>query len=170
MVRDLRGQRLLITGASGGIGRCLAEQAARAGARVAVTARAADKLDALARELVGGGAEVVALPADLTSEADRRRLLDAVADRFDGLVLLVLPGLTRGGLNRNLLRSEGRARIDFDAGMPPGDVAAGVLRALRRNRTETVLGRDARWMLRVHRFLPWLVDRLLARRVRHLYA
>jgi short-subunit dehydrogenase len=265
MVRDLRGQRLLITGASGGIGRCLAEQAARAGARVAVTARSADKLDDLARTLANEGGELVALPADLTCEADRRRLLDAAAERFDGLdvlvnnagvgswghfgtgteevlrrvmevnffapaeltrlavpvltrghrpavvnvasmcgrrgmpawseysaskfalvgltealrgelarfdidVLLVLPGLTRGGLNRNLLRSDGRARIDFDGGMPPEDVASGILKALRHNRTETVLGRDARWMLRVHRFLPRLVDRLLARRVQKLYA
>ena len=33
MVRDLADLRILITGASGGIGRCVAEQAARAGAR-----------------------------------------------------------------------------------------------------------------------------------------
>ena len=43
MVRDLRGSRMLITGASSGIGRSLAEQAAREGARVAVTARSADR-------------------------------------------------------------------------------------------------------------------------------
>ena len=65
----------------------------------------------------------------------------------------------------------GAARAaDSDGGMPPEAVAAGTLDALRRNRTETVLGRDARWMLRVNRFLPRLVDRLLARKVRQLYA
>jgi hypothetical protein len=54
--------------------------------------------------------------------------------------------------------------------MPPDDVAAAALDALRRNRTETVVGGDARWVLRVNRFWPRLVDRLLARRVRQLYA
>jgi len=33
-----------------------------------------------------------------------------------------------------------------------------------------VVGRDALWMLRINRFFPRLVDRLLARRVRKLYA
>ena len=39
-----------------------------------------------------------------------------------------------------------------------------------KNRTETVLGWEARWMLRVNRFFPRLVDRLMARQVRQLYA
>jgi hypothetical protein len=49
-------------------------------------------------------------------------------------------------------------------------VARGILSALKKNRTETVLGWDARWMLRVNRFLPRLVDALLARQIRRLYA
>jgi short-subunit dehydrogenase len=89
--------------------------------------------------------------------------------RFDIDVLLVVPGLTRSDLGRHLLRRTGRANIDFDNGMPPEDVARGILDALARNRTETVLGRDARWLLRFHRFLPRLVDALLTRKVRQLY-
>ena len=81
-----------------------------------------------------------------------------------------MPGLTRSGLIAALLRNEGRHEIDFTKGMPPEKVAAGILRALRKNRTETVLGCDARWMLLVNRFLPRLVDRLLARQVRSLYS
>ena len=64
MRRDLRGARLLITGASGGIGRCLAEQAARDGARLALVARSADKLQELAGTLSALGAEALALPGD----------------------------------------------------------------------------------------------------------
>ena len=52
----------------------------------------------------------------------------------------------------------------------PEKVAAGILHALRKNCTETVLGWDARWMLRVNRFWPRLVDALLARQIRRLYA
>ena len=90
--------------------------------------------------------------------------------RFDIDVLLVLPGLTATDLGRNMLRSEGRMKIDFTGGMPPDSVAASILKAIRKNRTETVLGREARWMLRVNRFFPGLVNRLLARKVTQLYA
>ena len=53
--------------------------------------------------------------------------------------------------------------------MLPKEVASAVLRGLRKNQTETVLGREARWMLRVHRFWPRLLDRLIACRVNQLY-
>jgi short-subunit dehydrogenase len=90
--------------------------------------------------------------------------------RFDIDVLLIVPGLTRSDLFGHLLRNEGRMKIAVDRGLAPEETAAGILRALEKNRTETVLGWDARWMLRVNRFLPRLVNRLLARRVRRLYA
>src|SRR5207245_217206 len=90
--------------------------------------------------------------------------------RFDIDVLLVIPGLTRSDLGSHLLRNEGRMNIDFTQGMPPKAVAAMIVEALEKNRTESVLGRDCRWMLRVNRFFPGLADRLLARRVRQLYA
>src|SRR5262249_28814424 len=67
--------------------------------------------------------------------------------RFDIDVLLVVPGLTRSGMAGRLLRCDGRMKIDFNAGMPPEVVAAGVLKALRKNRTETVLGQEAFWIL-----------------------
>ena len=89
MMRELRGRRLLITGASSGIGRAVAEQAARAGACLVLAARSADKLDALARELTTHGAEVIAVVADVTSAADRSRLLATAVERFDGLDALI---------------------------------------------------------------------------------
>jgi short-subunit dehydrogenase len=265
MVRDLRGRRILITGASSGIGHALAEQAVQAGARVLLTSRAGDKLHETAQALTGPTAEVLTLPADVTSEIDRQRLVDATLEQLGGLdilinnagvgsfghfadsseailrrvmevnffapaeltrlfipvlargrqpaivnlasmcgrrgmpawteysaskfalcgltealraemvrfgidVLLVVPGLTRTGLGQHLLRNEGRMTIDFGKGMAPEMVAAGILRALRRNCSETVLGGEARWLLRYNRFLPRLLDRLIARKVRRLYA
>ena len=265
MRRELRGARILLTGASSGIGRCLAEQAAQAGARLALAARSADALNELTRSLTALGAEAIAVPGDVTQEADRRHMLSAVVDRFGGLdvlinnagvgswchfaesseeilrrlmevnffgaaelirlaipvlrrgvspaivnvasmcgrrgipawseysaskfalcgltealrgemvrfgidVLLVLPGVTRSDLWRHLLRNTGRYPLDVNRGMAPQAVAAGIVRALQKNRTETILGWDARWMLRVNRFLPRLVDALLARKIRRLYA
>jgi NAD(P)-dependent dehydrogenase (short-subunit alcohol dehydrogenase family) len=89
--------------------------------------------------------------------------------RFDIDVLLIIPGLTRSDLFAHLLRNEGRMKFQLEKGLAPAETAAGILHALVKNRTETVLGWDARWILRVNRFLPRLVDRLLARRVRQLY-
>src|SRR5262245_51337896 len=89
MARDIRGRRLLITGASSGIGRSLAEQAAREGARVALVARSADRLNALADQLHSQGADALALPADVTHEEDRQRLLDTVTERWGGLDVLI---------------------------------------------------------------------------------
>ena len=69
MARNLQKSRLLITGASTGIGRALAEQACELGARVTMVARSADKLESLARELAGRGADVLAVPGDVDGRA-----------------------------------------------------------------------------------------------------
>ena len=60
-------------------------------------------------------------------------------------------------------------KIDFTQGMPPEQVAAGIVRCLKKNRTEAILGSDARWMLLFNKFFPRLLDYLLARKVRRLY-
>jgi short-subunit dehydrogenase len=265
MLRTLPGRRVLITGATRGIGRSLAEQAARAGAVLALVARSAEPLRSLADSLTAQGAKAVAIPADITLDEDRRRIVTTVAEELGGLdvlvnnagiasfghfsssseevlrqvmevnffapaelircaapvlrygeqpaivniasmcgrrglpawpeysaskfalcaltealrgemvrfsidVLLILPGLTHTAMGRHLLRNEGRMKIDFRGGMSADYVAARVLRALQKNRTETVIGREAYWLLLVNRWLPRLVDRLLARKVRKLYA
>jgi len=63
------GQTILVTGASHGIGRHTAIRLARAGATVLLVARSADMLEELAEQLRADGADVHALPADL-SDAD----------------------------------------------------------------------------------------------------
>jgi hypothetical protein len=60
--------------------------------------------------------------------------------------------------------------IRRDQGLPAETVAASILDALKKNRTEKAIGRDARWIVRTNRFLPGLVDRIMIRRVRQLYA
>ena len=71
MAREISGRRFLITGASGGIGRSLAEQLAAEGARLALVARTRKTLDALCDGLYRKGAEAHAIVGDVSSEADR---------------------------------------------------------------------------------------------------
>ena len=88
-MRTLAGQVIIITGASSGIGEAAARRLAQGGARVVVTARRQDRLDALARELDPSGANVLAVAGDITSDADRRKLVAATLQKFgriDGLV------------------------------------------------------------------------------------
>src|SRR4051794_25546870 len=89
MVRELTCKRVLITGASRGVGRALVEQASLQGACVAAAARSGDRLDDLAARLKARGVEILPIVADVTSDADRHRLLDTVVDRFGGLDVLV---------------------------------------------------------------------------------
>jgi NAD(P)-dependent dehydrogenase (short-subunit alcohol dehydrogenase family) len=89
MSRDLTGSRAIVTGASGGIGRAVAVELADAGAKVAVVARSADKLEQLAAELRGRGREALPVAADVTKPEDRERLVRTVVDAWGGLDVLV---------------------------------------------------------------------------------
>lgn len=265
MRRDLVGWRVLITGASRGIGRELALQAAKAGARVLATGRDSDALLELSSEAARNNGECQTLSGDITHPEFRSNLVGWAEDRMGGLdglinnagqgtwnhvmggdeatfrsimetnffapveliraalpllrlgrtpailnissrcgrcalpswseysaskaalvgmteslrtefarfdidVLLALPGKTSTGFLDNCARIEGKADLKFNEGMPPSRVARVLLGALRSGTRETWIGSDARWMLLIRRFFPGIVRRLLARKVRQLYA
>src|SRR4051794_9962404 len=72
---------ILITGASTGIGAATARLAVQAGYRVVLSARSADKLEALASDL-GGDDRALAVPADVGVWEDNERLAKAALDRY----------------------------------------------------------------------------------------
>lgn len=85
----LAGQVIIITGASAGIGEATARRLARGGAKVVITARRPDRLETLAREIDPSGTRVLAVAGDITSDTDRRKLVEAALAKFgriDGLV------------------------------------------------------------------------------------
>jgi short-subunit dehydrogenase len=86
---ELRGRSVLLTGATGGIGRAAALRLARAGARIALVARSEGPLRALAAEVSAAGGEAIAVPADVTVPADCARAVSEVVGRFQGLDALV---------------------------------------------------------------------------------
>ncbi len=263
MTRDLNGRRMVITGASSGIGKALVQQLAPLGAKLVLAARSEDKLKAVADSLPRPE-NVLVVPTDITREADRENLLQKAVEHLGGLdvlinnagiaswahfadsteeilrqimevnffapaelirkaipilvngtepavvnvssmcgrrampawseysaskyalcgltealrgelarfdidILLIIPGLTSSEFSQHFLRSEGKAQIEYDKGMAPEYVAARIVKSLQGNKTETWIGRDTQWMLRVNRWFPRLVDYLLARKVRKLY-
>ncbi|MBP6381144.1 MAG: SDR family NAD(P)-dependent oxidoreductase [Pseudomonadales bacterium] len=89
--RDLRGTRVLVTGASGGIGLETARALAAHGAAVTLAARDAAKLESAARGIAGrsGNADVDWLQVDLASLASVREAVRSYAGRHDRLNVLV---------------------------------------------------------------------------------
>lgn len=89
MGRDVRGRVVLVTGASRGIGRRLAERLAKLGARLALTARSLSDLQTVKGACQAIGAECEVFPGDLTKPEDRARIVSDTVARFGGLDVLV---------------------------------------------------------------------------------
>jgi short-subunit dehydrogenase len=87
--RHIAGSRILITGASQGIGRALAEAAARRGGRVLAVARSQPLLDELAEKIRQEGGTIATIAADITQPADRQRMVEAAQQHYGGLDILV---------------------------------------------------------------------------------
>ncbi len=89
MPRELNGRSILITGASRGIGRRVAERLARLGANVMVTARSSDELDSLVSSIRAAGGSAEAVAADLTDSLQRQLVVASAVERFGGLDVLM---------------------------------------------------------------------------------
>jgi NAD(P)-dependent dehydrogenase (short-subunit alcohol dehydrogenase family) len=90
------GVAALVTGASRGLGRALAEELARRGARVAMVARGRDALWAAAAEIERRGGEVLPIDADIGDARDVERIAAEVHDRLGALDLLIHNAATLG--------------------------------------------------------------------------
>ena len=80
---------IIITGASRGLGLAVARDAAELGASVVLFARSADKLEQEAQFIRDAGGRALAVPGDVSQEADCRRVVEktlAHFGRIDGLV------------------------------------------------------------------------------------
>jgi len=87
--RQLENARILVTGASQGIGRSLALFAAKRGAKVLATARNDDLLRELSAEAAAAGYPIQIFRADVISPADRQAMIAAMRDRFGGMDILI---------------------------------------------------------------------------------
>ena len=86
---DLRGKRILITGASSGIGEAGAEKLARAGAKVVVVARRQELLDAVAARITAAGGDARALPCDLSDLDAIDELVATLEKDLGGIDILI---------------------------------------------------------------------------------
>ena len=85
----MKGRRIILTGASEGIGRALAVELAARGARLALAARDRQRLESLAQECRARGGEARALPTDVTSQPDCEWLVNETVAAFGGVDVLI---------------------------------------------------------------------------------
>ncbi len=107
---------VIVTGASRGIGEAIARELAGAGFRLALVARSADKLSALAAEL-GSADDVIACPGDISDFEDVQRVVAEVQSKFGEIYGLVNnAGMTRDGLIMRMSPENWQAPIDINLG------------------------------------------------------
>jgi len=115
---DFKDKWALVTGASAGIGVALARELARNGAKLILTARRKDRLEALAAELTAQGTEVRIVLADLTRPEAPRAIYDAtVGAGLDVEILVNNAGLGQYGAfaSTDLEQELSQVRVNCDA-------------------------------------------------------
>lgn len=95
----LKDKVAVVTGASRGIGRAIALKMAECGAKVVVSARSAEALESLVKEVKELGGEALSVPTDISNASDVERLFDVAMESFGRVDILVNnAGITRDNL------------------------------------------------------------------------
>ena len=132
---ELAGKVALVTGASRGIGRAIAEGLAAEGARLVIAARGVEALEETQRALEATGAEVLAVPTDVGDDASVEALVKNTRERFGQIDILIS--------NASALAVTGE-RASWDASLNVDVMGAvrlveGVLPMMRAERAGSIL-------------------------------
>ena len=89
MAKQLQDKVAIVTGASNGIGRGIAEMFAAEGAKTVLVARRAELLEEIAKSIRAGGGEALPAPTDVTQEDQVAALFDKAVKTYGRLDVLV---------------------------------------------------------------------------------
>jgi len=85
----MKGKIVIVTGASSGIGKALAEKFAANGAKVVMAARSLEKLEQLSKDLLKKNCDVYAVKADVSIEEDCKKLIESCIAKYGTVDILV---------------------------------------------------------------------------------
>ena len=88
MFTSIEGRSVIVTGASRGIGKGIAQVFANKGAQILVVSRNLGPAEATAKEICAVGGKASALAADVSNWADAKRIAAAASDQFGGIDIL----------------------------------------------------------------------------------
>ena len=108
----LNGRVALVPGGGGAIGSAMARAFAGAGAQVAIVDQTDERAEAAAGSIRATGAQVLALGADVTNEAECDRVVAATLERFGRLDILM--NAVGGGAGKVLFDAEAYPRDAWD--------------------------------------------------------
>ena len=118
-MKNIKGKKILLTGASRGIGPIIAETLANRGAIVALAARSSNELQAVASTLTKAGFKVLVVPVDLRDHKQREKLISDVLKEFGTIDALINnAGLETEGAYTELSWTEIRENIEVNIVAP----------------------------------------------------
>jgi NAD(P)-dependent dehydrogenase (short-subunit alcohol dehydrogenase family) len=160
---DLRGQVVLITGGSRGLGFALAREFARAGCRLVICGREAATLERARALLERDGASVLALVCDVSDREQVERLVAAATDHYGGIDILVNnAGVIQVGpfASQTLTDFEQAMGVNFWGGVYTTLAVVPGMRARRRGRIVNITSIGGK--LSVARLLPYSAAKFAA--------
>jgi NAD(P)-dependent dehydrogenase (short-subunit alcohol dehydrogenase family) len=86
---SLKEKVALVTGSTRGIGRSIAEELGRAGAKVAISSRKAEACEEARSDLAGKGIDVIAQPCNVSRKEDLQALVEATRAKWGGIDIVV---------------------------------------------------------------------------------
>lgn len=89
MEQSIAGLKIIVTGASRGIGKAIALELARQGARLSLVARDAKALESVGEAVAGAGAHAVAIAVDLTHPDAPATVVDQTVEHLGGIDVLI---------------------------------------------------------------------------------
>ena len=91
---DMTGKVALVTGSTKGIGRSIAEEMARLGAKVVISSRKAEACEQVANELKAQGYEAIAIPCHVGKKEDLQNLVEKTNEAWGAIDVLVCNAAT----------------------------------------------------------------------------
>ena len=108
----LKDRVAIVTGASRGIGRCIAQYLAEQGARIVAVSRKQQDTEDLVADIKGRGGDAVSVAADVSQDSDVAAMIDAAQEAFGRIDILV----NNAGITRDTLLARMK-EDDWDAVM-----------------------------------------------------